>query len=894
VGDWSSSDGRLGKGAAWYAKERGWQILPVHGINKNGKCTCGKEHKDAKEIGKHPPYGRWNEEATSDPQQIESWWEQNPDYNVGVYCKGSGFIVIDVDPRSGGDESYLKLEALAQGALPPTVEAITGSHSDKGVTVRGRHFIYKCDPSEKFIGNFKSEGLTGIDVKHNGYILIAPSRHFSGVTYEWKPGHAPWEMEIADAPEELLAVIRAKNRKGRSGAVSTRYTEGDWSSFNELEYDGEKVDIDNILNDGLVEGERATGIYQLTCALANKYGTDSHSAQFIETNMIRFNAEKITPPLELEGTNGLLMHVRRAIEFVRNNPIVDKGWAEVSKWVQEQGMEWAKSSQREVLKPIVVGSEDSSEEFYDEDSTASSMPDNYVGMQVKSYAESGMSATDITSNGNLNVPKDPDAVSARDGGLPGKRSLTDTGNGRRLVDTYEAVIRYSEGLGWFYWDGNYWKPDPEQLEIKELSKRVAAVVASEVRHYTSDATKQGEIINWAKQTKSVARISNMVASANSDGRIRVPVSRWDADSNLIGVKNGVVNLQTGELMTGRPDLSITKRAAVDYVPGLLNVRWNQFLEHATGGDKEYEAWLQRAVGYTLTGMSNEDVLLLVYGPPGSGKNTFVETIFNALGHSDYSMMLDSNVLIAGDNRRDSSDQYYMAELRGKRMVWVDELPEGDRIKENQVKKMTGSTNLTGRSPGERPFTFQSRAKLWVTTNHRPIITDDAMWRRLRVLPLTNIPVTPDPTLKEYLSDPEGGLPAVFSWAVEGAVKYLNWSSSKSALDIELSAVIKAANENYRKNEDRIGAFLAEETVENEGGAIMVNELFQSYRMWSEGRNERPLTQIAFQRKLVDRGLPIEGDASKAVLLNHSRTIKQVAAPPVEHGEQNWNAMIKGM
>lgn len=890
MGDWSSADGRLGRGASWYAKERGWKILPVHGIDRHGKCTCGKTHKESREIGKHPVYTAWNSDATDNLEQIDRWWDENPDYNIGVYCKGSGFLVIDIDPRSGGNDSFLKLEELAQGNLPPTVEAITGEYDDKGVVVRGRHFIYKCNPDEKFMGNFKKEGLGGIDIKHNGYVLIAPSRHFSGVTYEWKPGHAPWEIEIAEAPEELLAVLRGKRRPSTggssSGLLGTRYKEGDWSLHDDL--DVERVPVEELLEKGLVEGERAVEVYRLACALANKYGTSDADAQFIESHMIRYNHEKINPPMELEGSNGLLMHVRNAIEFVRKSPKTERQWGGISEYTEDL-KRWAIERQEEVnarndgtIEAEIVADEDG----------VISLPTNYIGENVKTLAESGKSATEISSFGNLNVPKDQDAPTEEDGGTPGKRSFTDTGNGSRLVDTYQPVIRYSEGLGWFFWDGNYWKPDPETLELRELSKRIAAVVASEVRHYMNDDTKQGEVISWAKQTKSIARINNMITSANSDRRIRVPVEAWDSDPQLLGVTNGVVDLKTGELITGRPDLNITKRTSVAYTPGLRNIRWSQFIEYATGGDKEYEEWLQRAVGYTLTGLNSQDALFLVYGPPGSGKNTFVETIFNALGSSGYSMMLDSNVLIA-DGKKDNTELYHMAELRGRRMVWVDELPEGDRIKENQVKKMTGSMNLTGRSPGERPFTFTSRAKLWITTNHRPIITDDAMWRRLKVLPLTKLPTSPDPTLKEYLSDPEGGLPAVLAWAVEGAVKYLSWSSSKDPLDP--CSVIQEASEMYRKNEDRIGSFLSEEIVENEGGTVRVSDLFQIYRQWSDSRNERALTQIAFHRKLVDRGLPIVGDGNKAYIDNVSRVIREAPKPvATSSGDQDWSGMISNL
>jgi putative DNA primase/helicase len=371
----------------------------------------------------------------------------------------------------------------------------------------------------------------------------------------------------------------------------------------------------------------------------------------------------------------------------------------------------------------------------------------------------------------------------------------------------------------------------------------------------------------------------MIKNAVSDKRIGVPIEHWDGDVNLLGVMNGVVNLKTGELLHGRPDLYITRRAPVAYTPGLKNVKFEQFLDFATNGDKEFQDWLQRAVGYTLTGNNNQDVMFLVYGPPGSGKTTFVETIFNALGSQQYSWTLDSSVLAAGDGQANRTDEYHMAELRGRRMIWVDELPESERLKENQVKKMTGSGTLSGRSPGERPFTFRSQGKLWVTTNHRPIITDDAMWRRLRPIPLTNIPENPDKDLRPYLSDPEGGLPAVLSWAVDGAIKYLN-SSAKDALG--WCTVVRNAADVYKKNEDRIGLFFEEETQQGKDMSVTIASLFGLYRKWSDTRGERAMTQIAFQRKLSDRAMKIVGQGSKALL--HGYAILPKAVP-------NWSDSV---
>jgi putative DNA primase/helicase len=878
-----SATGRLKNAALWYANN-GWKVLPVHGI-VNGRCTCGRSHSESKDIGKHPAINSWHTEATSDPDKIADWWDQNPDYNIGVFARESGFLVIDIDPRNGGDESFLKLEALASGALPKTVEAVTGVYSVNGKSARGRHLIYKCNPGEKFIGNFKKAGLDGIDVKYNGYILVDPSRHFSGVNYYWKKGHAPWELgEPAQAPDELLAVIRAASPSVTSSGSSSRYKDGNWGAFKDLEHEGSKVDIEKILDEGLVEGERAVEIYKLACALANKMGTDPISRSAIESMMIRFNAEKVKPPMELEGPNSLLMHVNRAMDWVADNPKVNRNWEGISDWAA--GSEWAASAQEATTKKIKEKlAEKANNTFgteielidYEEEPTTQGR--SFIGDRVASRVKQGMSVAEAIGGGDSELPDDKDAVSAEDGGVLGDRSFTDVGNGRRLVDTFGSGIRYTPGLGWYVWEEGYWKPDLENLELQELAKKVAPVIASEISRVDPSSAKANEIINWAKQAKSNTRIASMMKSAVSDERIIVPIKNWDGDVNLLGVMNGVVNLKTGELLSGRPDLHITKRAPVAYTPGLKNIKFEQFLDFATDGDKEFQEWLQRAVGYTLTGLSKEDVLFLVYGPPGSGKTTFVETIVNALGTEGYAWTLDSSVLAAGDGQANRTDEYHMAELRGRRMIWVDELPESERLKENQVKKMTGSATLQGRSPGERPFQFISQGKLWITTNHRPIITDDAMWRRLRPIPLTNIPDNPDKDLRPYLSDPEGGLPAVLSWAVDGAIKYLN-SSSRDALG--WCTVVSNAADVYKKNEDRIGLFLEEETRQGSDLTITISTLFGLYRKWSDTRGERALTQIAFQRKLSDRALKIDGQGAKAILHGYTQLPKPVP---------DWNSSV---
>jgi len=670
--------GRLASAADWYASQ-GWKVLPCHGIREDGRCTCGQPHAEPKDVGKHPRISGWNNEATDDAETVARWWKEQPDGNIGIFCRPSGFLVIDIDPRSGGPDSFEKFEQLVEGALPPTVEAVTGEYNVGGKVIRGRHLFYKCDPGEALVGNLSKSGLKGIDIKHNGYVLIAPSKHFSGTTYDWAPGRAPWQIEMAEAPEELLVALRKRAKRAAGG---TALGEGEWSWLEGLEYGGERVDVDKMLEEGIDEGSRAVDIYKMTCALANKFPVNTEAGRMaVETMMIRFNTEKVRPPLELEGQGGLLMHVRRAIDFVLENPRTEKLWPGLQ--------EWANKSQEEARASAIPKAKKREESDSSQD--AFGLPGT-LGGQISQALYDGDSFEEASSLSNIDIPKDPDALREEDGGEPGKRTLSDTGNGRRLIDTFGPAIRYTPGLGWFHWSHGYWKPDPESLEVMELAKKLAPIIASEVAKY-DDTDKQSEVIKWAQMSKSNARLRSAIENANSDPRILVGVDTWDSDENLLGVANGVIDLRTGELLRGRPDLYITRRAPVAYNPGIRNVRWDQFLDFATGGDRELQDWIQRAAGYSLTGSNKYDLMFLVYGPAGSGKNTLVEALVKCLGTQQYAWPMDSSILAQGDGHASSTDLYHWAELRGRRLVWVDELPDNERLKENSVKKLTGSSEI---------------------------------------------------------------------------------------------------------------------------------------------------------------------------------------------------------
>lgn len=814
--EWEKATGRLGAGAAWYAKEMGWSVFPCWGI-ADGKCMCGATHDKPKDNGKHPQsrlVGDGMLSATTDADVIEAWWRADPEANVAVRCRESGLLVVDVDPRSGGHDSLDVLEKET-GGLPVTVTALTGSYATSRGTRRGMHQFFSVDASERLRGTMRE--LRGLDFKHDGYVLVSPSRHASGHLYDWEPGRAPWETRVAPAPEALLELLR------KGGRASARRSE-----HGDLTWNGERVDVDALRRGGVPDGERNVTLIRVACSIANKLGWKTEvEREAVRSWMLVFNAESVSPPLSVEEVEKI---VDNALDQVASSPPYEWRWPGLDNWLESVG---AKRREREtgagaVSLTLPVSQDDA-------------LPPDM----------------DTVDWGDDRVDED----GADDGVL--RRSMSDIGNARRIVDYYEPVIRYTEGLGWFHWDGEYWHPDAERLKLEHLSTALPSLVLRELSGLDPTSDSSAKVQAWAQASRSTGKIAAALTIARTDPRIYAPVSLWDSSPTLLGVRNGVIDLTTGDLLPGRPEQHITRRAKVAYTPGMRNLRWEQFLDFATGGDSELADWLQRAAGYTLTGLRTYDVLFIVYGPPGSGKSTLLETLGHMLG--DYMWVMDSKVLI-DDGIRSGSDEYHWAQLRGRRMVALSELPEGKKTKEDSIKRLTGDLSVSARSPGERPFTFESQAKVWIGTNHRPVISDDAMWRRIRAIPFSNVPERPDPHLKSYLMDPEGGLPAALSWAVEGAVKLLG-SAERDALG--MCRVVAEATAEYQSSEDRLAMFLDEETRPVADGGVAIQALYMSYQMWCEFRGEKPMTTIALVRKIKDKGYVIEGRGSSAVLKGRS-------------------------
>lgn len=421
------------------------------------------------------------------------------------------------------------------------------------------------------------------------------------------------------------------------------------------------------------------------------------------------------------------------------------------------------------------------------------------------------------------------------------KHLTDAGNAERFEERHGPDVRHVRLWNkWLFWDGARFVPD----ETGEADRRALDTIRATYAEAAAAPTRKerAAIASHAKSSESAARLRSLLAVAASLDGIAARGEDFDRDPWLLNVANGTLDLRTGSLREHRREDLQTKVIPVPYDPASKADTFRAFLDRVLPAE-DVRDFVQRAIGYSLTGCTDEQVMFMCWGTGANGKTTFTETMLSAM--SDYGMKSPSEMVLA---KRGDSIPNDVARLRGARFVAMAEIEDGRRLAEQRVKELTGGDTVTARFMRAEFFDFKPVAKFWVSTNHRPMVrgTDEAIWRRIRLIPFdVTIPAEErDAKLPEKI---EAELPGVLAWAVEGC---LEWQRSGLAPPPE----VLAATENYRNEQDVLGAFLEERCHVVAGGWVSAADLYSAYRAWSEVSGERrPMAQRQFGMELAARG-----------------------------------------
>jgi putative DNA primase/helicase len=287
----------------------------------------------------------------------------------------------------------------------------------------------------------------------------------------------------------------------------------------------------------------------------------------------------------------------------------------------------------------------------------------------------------------------------------------------------------------------------------------------------------------------------MLARAQAERGVAITHNALEVDPWRLTVMNGTLDLRTGEMGEHRREDLYTRFVPVEYDPVAECREWLVFLNRVLNGNEELIAFLQRAMGYSLTGSTGEQCLFFLHGSGANGKSTFLEILRALLG--DYAVQADFATFLENRNDGPRND---IARLFGARVVTSSEVGEGKKVNESLVKSLTGTDRVAARFLYAEAFEFLPTFKLWLAANHKPVIrgTDTAIWRRIRLVPFTvEIPEGErDPELPNRL---RAELPGILAWAVQGCLLWL-----ESGLGVPDQ--VRAATDAYRRESDILGAF----------------------------------------------------------------------------------------
>jgi putative DNA primase/helicase len=415
-------------------------------------------------------------------------------------------------------------------------------------------------------------------------------------------------------------------------------------------------------------------------------------------------------------------------------------------------------------------------------------------------------------------------------------------------NVYERLLRHDHTRKrWIVWNGRWWAQDTDG-EAQRAAIDTARWLQSAIRLQWPEIEGKEAKLQWAEDScsaeegESVRGINATLEVAKNLRGIATVAADCDRDLFLLTVANGTLNLRTGELRHADPDDLITRATNIRYDPSAVCPRWLQFLNEIFPDDSGLVDFIQRAVGYSLTGLTNEQCMFILHGNGANGKSTFLETFRRLLGPHAITtpfatFMVQRNV---GAPRND------LAALAGARLVIASEAGQEASFDEAVIKQCTGNDVISCRFLYGEFFEYTPQFKIWLATNYKPTIrgNDDAIWRRIRLIPFNQQfkGGKRDSALTEKL---KAELPGILAWAVRGCLSWLRDGLGRP------HTVVTATIE-YREESDLVGRFLSERCVSEKGQSVSGNVLYNAYVQFCQQQGEKSLANNLFAAQIAKR------------------------------------------
>lgn len=396
----------------------------------------------------------------------------------------------------------------------------------------------------------------------------------------------------------------------------------------------------------------------------------------------------------------------------------------------------------------------------------------------------------------------------------------------RFVAEHGAGLRWTPGMDWMRDTGTHWRPDDE-LHRYDLARRVCRAAAAQAEHPTEQ-----------KRLAAAGTVNAVLTMARADRSIVLPADAWDADPMTLNTPAGLVDLRDGRLRPRRPGDYCTQVAAVAPDPTMHAPIWLRFIGEVFSNDAEMVAFVQRALGYCLTGDRREQKILFLHGIGANGKSTLLDLVQWILG--TYALKLPAVALMQAKTERHPTE---LAQLRGRRLAVSSELEEGQYWAESRIKELTGDETLTARFMRQDFFEFRQTHKHLIAGNYKPRLRggDAALGRRFVLVPFTAVFEGPrrDPLLPIKL---RAEAPAVLAWLVAGAARW-------HADGLQIPQKVREASAEYMQANDDASLWVDECCDVGPAHSDSARRLYASFRAWKQERGEHAPSQTTWGERM---------------------------------------------
>lgn len=457
---------------------------------------------------------------------------------------------------------------------------------------------------------------------------------------------------------------------------------------------------------------------------------------------------------------------------------------------------------------------------------------------------------------------------------------SETGNGELFAALYATKARYlCQSERWLIWDGMHWRSDQGgeiSMMCKEVARTRRKLAQEQLKNEADVPGKKG--VPYLDNAKKFARTSeSMFSRAQTENAamkeppigVSIPNCReWDSDNMLLGVRNGVVDLQTGICRPGQQADRITQYIDIDFDPEATCPVWEMFLDGIMKHDPDMVDALWKYAGYSICGSIKEQIWFVLYGLGANGKSKFIETI-SAILACYANHLAFTAISLSKDANRQSNDIFG---LKGKRFVWATEPTESIQLDVGRIKNLSGDSELTARALFHEAETFTNTSTLWVGVNHKPQVDDrtKGFWRKVRLIPFEQEyeldqekPLAPgvlraDLELEEKFKQEYQG---ILNWLISGCIA---WQKDGMPYPTKVRLAVKE----YDRETDPLADFIDQCITIDPEAKVRAQDAYAAYKSFSneQGMGEKEaLTSTTFGRKMKDKFTRVRGNQGNRYL-----------------------------